>query len=193
MKRAIVFLFIGTACVSGGCRGATIGGLTANPQHEFSAKFNPVTRQLELDYFSNDGQELHIKNVKLVKGADGQGEFGAESIEVTDKSVENRVANVQQMMQDTQRFQMLFNTLDNAINRLTPGLNSAIGRAPPQPSPFAIVAKGVSEGLATKIGGQPAANGPDVGTALNAINARLDAIEQQAFAQRAAISTQPSK
>src|SRR5438105_797488 len=124
----VLFALIG----SGGCsRGTASSWSHANPQHEFLLKFDPLSHSFAADYFSNDGQEFHARNIHLQRG---DAKFDADEIAVTDKSVENRTANVEQIKETTKQWDRFLTTLDGVVERLSPGLNSIIGRAPQQPS-----------------------------------------------------------
>jgi hypothetical protein len=89
-------LFAGAAglgFLSGGCatRGTNKWNETANPQTLVEA--DPINRKFTV--FSNDGRSVKAKKLGY-KNKDGA-EFTADNLEVAERSVENRNANVQQL------------------------------------------------------------------------------------------------
>ncbi len=79
------------------CGGCTQGSHqwyeSANPQTSISV--NPFTKSVS--FFSNDGKTMRADKIAGAGTADGGWSFTMENIEILDRSVENRGANVEQI------------------------------------------------------------------------------------------------
>lgn len=184
MKRMIVILSIGSACVSGGC------WAPRGPETNFS--INPITKTMSFHDTKDNDVEItgagfnaathDFKLEKLTIKNSASSVIQQQALLMERWNTQMQTAN--QGLRDAE--QMFI----QGLGVVAPGLNA---RLTPQPSALQTVAKGIGSGLATRIGGQPTAGGPDVAAALTNIGAQLDAIEQQVFQQRAALTSQPSK
>lgn len=94
MKTIIAGLTIATLASSGCTRGSHDWHETANPQTQVTITPNMLAGTVTLDFFSNDGRAMTADRLFFKKDAM---EFEATNLSITERSVENREANVGQI------------------------------------------------------------------------------------------------
>lgn len=85
-------LFLLSLLCGGGCQGGLPMWSQANPCTEFT--INPVNKTVT--FYSNDGRAMTCDKIEFVTDDKGK-RFLAEKLAITERSVENRVANAQQL------------------------------------------------------------------------------------------------
>jgi len=94
MKLHRVFMLVVIACVLPGCgKGTAPGWSQTNPCTELS--YNPLTKKFT--FYSNDGRGLSADEIGFGVDAEGRKMWSAKKLLITERSVENRIANVQQL------------------------------------------------------------------------------------------------
>lgn len=92
MNARIGMVLLAVMFLAAGCQGGLPLMAQANPQT--SVKIKPLSKQIEI--FTNDGKTFEAVNVKFTSTQEGT-TFSADHISVSDRSVENREANVEQI------------------------------------------------------------------------------------------------
>lgn len=105
-----------------GCQGGLPLMAQANPQT--SVKIEPLSKQIEI--FSNDGKTFEATNVKFTSTQEGT-TFGADEISVSDRSVENRGANVAQIEAGAKQIKALGEVVVGCAAEIRRILNPASG------------------------------------------------------------------
>lgn len=90
-KFAIVLIF--TACLAGCQRGVMPVWSQANPCLDI--RINPVTKTMSI--FTNEGRSLDADELSYGLDAEGKRSFSAKNLRIGERTVENRIANVEQM------------------------------------------------------------------------------------------------
>lgn len=88
------FLIFFGSCVTGCSQGTEQWFEKANPQTSIKVAYNPWSQTFDVDAFSNDGRSIHADELQAKSG---DKEFTAKNLHVTERSVENRQANVAQI------------------------------------------------------------------------------------------------
>lgn len=101
MKRIAIIsaLIIG---MSSGCLGTAPFGAQANPETRMTAKYDPFTGTYDVFIYTNDGRAMKVEKLRGTRLADGEMLLEVENLEITERSVENREANVTQIQAQTE-------------------------------------------------------------------------------------------
>lgn len=121
-----------TACVASILTGCVVGCLSSPGSNQWYEKANPETSfkvspiDKTVSFYTNDGRGLKATKLgyKAVAGT-GEKEFVAEGLEITDKSVENRMADAQQALAMGQ----MFDSINRSLAVLIPASVEAGGNA----------------------------------------------------------------
>lgn len=130
--RLLIIVSFLLPAVAGCSRGHAALWSQANPQTSFS--FNPLTKTVTL--FSNDGKGVTVDQITATWG---ENSFEVHGLVVTDRSVENRQANVQQL-------QVVDQITKTAIQEIFSGLSGMIEQG-------LMPLRGASATVDTPIGG----------------------------------------
>ena len=161
---ALIVCFVATLCC--GCtRGSHDWHETANPQTQVTITPNVLAGTVTLDFFSNDGRAMTADRLYFKKA---EMEFEATNLSITERSVENREANVAQVAAIGATMERALNGFANIAGQFV-GIAAALGhrsgssgaplsdiqplidaarslQVPPQPLPFPPPAPRPAEG-----------------------------------------------
>lgn len=91
-RLAFAILFLLSMLCGTGCQGGLPMWSQANPCTEFTV--NPINKTVS--FYSNDGRAMSCDKMEFTADEKGK-HFLAEKLTITERSVENRVANAQQL------------------------------------------------------------------------------------------------
>ena len=143
------FLIFFGSCVTGCTRGSSQWFENANPQTSIKVAYEPLSQTYSVDAFSNDGRAIHADELHAKSG---DKEFTAKNLHVTERSVENRQANVAQIEASGQ-------AVANVATANWTGFTEAIKAAAPIAAPYlqgmaaAKLAKAQRPGLIEQLSG----------------------------------------
>lgn len=103
-----------------GCHGFAPLWSQANP--ETSLEIDPIRHRVL--FYSNDGRALKANNLKFEKRADGTLVFSCDTLDCSERSVENRMANVAQMEASA----LVTREIMAPVNHLVDGVLALAGR-----------------------------------------------------------------
>lgn len=123
-----------------GCRGVAPLMSQANPETSFVAAYDPLSRTWRADFYSNDGRALMADKITAEAG---DKKFEAINLKVTERSVENREANVQQIEAGAKQLAEIRGMVSDIASMV--GMMSANRGGGGQASPMEEMVKGLIE------------------------------------------------
>jgi hypothetical protein len=123
MRTLTIILAVAVLALICGCEGGLPLMSQANPQTTITV--DPVSKQIRI--FTNDGRAFTTKDISINwKTRDGgTGEFRAAELGVTERSVENRQANVLQMEAGARQIEATGNAISNVVGAVVTPMRGA--------------------------------------------------------------------